>query len=92
MHAQAHEDYFLAPPAIVRLIGPSSSEGRVEIHHDGVWGTICEDGFDTKDAMVICRMLGETLVNTYDVRIDIAVLTAHIMVLPLLGISDQYKR
>ncbi|XP_063960869.1 deleted in malignant brain tumors 1 protein-like isoform X4 [Lytechinus pictus] len=45
--------------AVVRLVGGSSdAEGRVEIQHDGVWGTICDDGWGLEDAGVICRMLG----------------------------------
>ncbi|XP_041472113.1 deleted in malignant brain tumors 1 protein-like isoform X3 [Lytechinus variegatus] len=44
---------------VVRLVGGSSdAEGRVEIQHDGVWGTICDDGWGLEDAGVICRMLG----------------------------------
>ncbi|XP_030833778.1 deleted in malignant brain tumors 1 protein [Strongylocentrotus purpuratus] len=43
----------------VRLAGGNNAaEGRVEIQYDGVWRTICNDGWDINDANVVCRMQG----------------------------------
>ena len=33
-------------------------EGRVEIRHHGIWGTVCDDDFSNNTAKVICRSLG----------------------------------
>ena len=38
--------------------GNSALEGRVEIWHSGVWGTVCNNLWSRADAAVACRQLG----------------------------------
>ncbi|XP_062616791.1 scavenger receptor cysteine-rich type 1 protein M160-like [Saccostrea cucullata] len=46
-------------PTYVRLIGGSNAyEGRVEVFHNGIFGSICDDGWGGSEAQVICGMLG----------------------------------
>ncbi|CAH2985030.1 unnamed protein product [Chilo suppressalis] len=42
----------------LRLEGSKTpNEGRVEIYHNGTWGSICADGWTLYEASVICRHL-----------------------------------
>ncbi|XP_040005286.1 macrophage receptor MARCO [Xiphias gladius] len=54
------------PPELnVRLV-PGRYRGRVEVRYNGIWGTVCDDNFDTVDGKVICKMLGfQSAISTF---------------------------
>ena len=47
------------PNVTLRLAGGrDASEGRVEMLYNGEWGTICDDDWNNKAGLVVCRQLG----------------------------------
>lgn len=50
----------------LRIVSTDTANmGRLEIFHDGVWGTICDDVFDEIDATVACQQLGYSTGTSY---------------------------
>ena len=55
------DDESVAKEGAVRLVGGMNAlEGRVEVYVDGLWGTVCDDGFGLEEALVVCRQLGHS--------------------------------
>ena len=43
----------------IRLVdGVIDQGGRVEACLNGVWGSVCDDGWDTTDGHVVCKEMG----------------------------------
>lgn len=48
---------FVSFPMLRLVNGSDYLEGVLEVLHDGVWGTVCDDGWDARESSVVCREL-----------------------------------
>ena len=46
------------PDGSLQLMDGGRLDGRLEVYHEGFWGTVCNDLFDDTDGLVVCRQLG----------------------------------
>ena len=54
-----NDDALMITGASLRLVASSlPREGRLEIYHNGEWGTVCDDYFGRTEASVACDHLG----------------------------------
>jgi len=64
-NCQHYQDVSISCYDKVRLVGDSGSKGRLEVYHNGTWGTVCDNGFTDTAARVVCYSLGYGYVGRF---------------------------
>ena len=53
------------PPPLHLTNGRNQYEGRVEVFHNGKWGTVCDDDWDVVDARYKCLRFKFSKLSTF---------------------------
>ena len=69
--------------------GDIEQEGRVEVCVNGVWGSICDFGWDKTDAHIICKQLGYAELGKLNV-ISYCYMHKFIMLEPMAYIGSTF--
>ena len=59
---------FLSAGGTLRLYGGGTSFGTLQIYHNGIWKSICDNGWGREESTVACRQLGFTKYLSYRSR------------------------
>ena len=72
--------------AIRLMNGSNTQEGRLEICVNNAWGTVCQRGFSSDEANVVCRDLGllngtlnGTILDTVDITTSFSFFQSYLM-------------
>ena len=56
---------FLLVEGSLRLYGSGTDDGMLEVYHNGRWGSVCDDGWGTRESLVACKQLGYITFASY---------------------------
>uniref|UniRef100_A0A9J7Y4W7 Soluble scavenger receptor cysteine-rich domain-containing protein SSC5D n=1 Tax=Cyprinus carpio carpio TaxID=630221 RepID=A0A9J7Y4W7_CYPCA len=58
MYDHSKDAGVICDPSLRLINGHNPCFGRVEVLYNGIWGTVCDNGWDLSDAAAVCREMG----------------------------------